>query len=488
MDSSRSIIAFLYAHESHPPLLYLVAHVMALVGLAPMAAMSALLLAASVATIVAAWWLASLSGLRWAGLCAGLTVGGSMPLIIYSVQLRPYSLVSLLLLTSVAALVQGHRTGARTWKAVWAASLLLLLYIHHLGILIAAAEVAAAALVGIRRGVLRAWGGWWFAVVLLSVPDALLAVHQSRIAGYPVAVALDLFRPIRQFVALCWAYPAELLVPTVAVIALVWRWARTPRTAQADPYFGLLGMTLLGLLLLLVMAAYRSGLLVTHVLLAVAPLGGVVAGVVVADCFARGRRVAGIVWIEALLTAGAVGVLWGIGFAKTNIDITGGYINAEAGARDLILVAPGAIGPTLGRGLSRPLSQINYPIAGGVRVFPFDHEFTRMSASLPLTATLDSLTAVCNRGSRVWFVSPAPWRLSHNAPAVLTAAGFGGSIQSSWARASYLHEALLARFGPPKRMSLADSTSRGMEMVRWELFGLPDTVTGAALPLRCQQP
>lgn len=53
LPSVRGVISFVYAHESHPPLLYLIAHLCQVVGLPMVGVMSLLVLLASVGTIAA---------------------------------------------------------------------------------------------------------------------------------------------------------------------------------------------------------------------------------------------------------------------------------------------------------------------------------------------------------------------------------------------------------------------------------------------------
>lgn len=475
LPSIGSIIGFLWSHESHPPLLYLGAHLLQTAGLPIVEMMSLVLLLGSIATVAAAFWLAHHSGLRGAGICSALMVGLSMPLVIYSVQLRPYALVSFLLLISVGALSLGLRTGSWRWRALWAGSLLLMLYLHHLGIVIAAAETVALLLIALRRHILRRtlaiWGAWWAAALLLALPDAVMAWHQSQVAGYPVGNSVALFQPIRQFVRLCWSYPAELLVSVVAGVAVTWRSMRASQQELGDPLRECVGVTLVVLLLLMVLLAYRAGLLVTHVVLAVAPLGATAAGILAADLLRRRPPMAGIIWLEFLVVCLAAGTTQSVGFAKTNIDLTGAYISAEAAPGDVVVVASGAIGVALNRRLHSPVTHIDYPLFTAVKTYPFDHEFERMADSGPLQSTLDTIVSACRAHRRVWFVSGAAWTLTSSAPRTLSRDKFGASVQASWARASFIHQSLLKTFGAPMAASAPNVDKHGMEMVRWDRFG-----------------
>jgi hypothetical protein len=489
MPDVRAVIAFLYAHESHPPLFYLIAHLLQLVGLPPISAVSGLVLAASVGVVAAAGWVASLSGLRGAGMCAALLVATSVPHIIYSVQLRPYALISLLLLLSLGAMISALRTGRSVWRLAWASALLVLLYLHHLGILIAASQVISLAIYAARRrlGVAhaRAWTLACGLVALFVLPDLAMLAHQAGVAGYPAPLGGELVRPMLLFLGLCWRFPAEVLLTAVAALALLWRWCRLASADQIDTCLAMLGLSLSWLLLLLVGVSVRSSFLTVDVALSIAPLGAVAAAVVTTGLLASDRRLAGAIWIEAMVVCTALSALFHMDYAKTNVDLIGDYINAEAMPDDVVLVVPGGIGPALSRTLVRPLSRVDYPFIGPVREYPFDHEFERMSALAPLSAVLDTLEAACMAGRRVWLVTPAPWRLNRTAPSTLTRAEFGASIQPSWARASYLREALLSRFGQPQRTSASDPTARGMEIARWDLFGPTTRVPGEMPPLRC---
>jgi hypothetical protein len=492
LPDPSAVIAYLYAHESHPPFFYLIGHLFASLGAPVVAAMSLLVLVTSVGVIAATWWLGSLSGRRWPATIAALLVGWSVPQIIYSVQLRPYALVSLLLLLSTGALVQGLQSGRWIWKAAWAAELSVLLYLHHLGMLVAGAEVAALGLISMRRHMppreLRRWALWCGIVAALALPDLVMLAHQAKVAGYPVPITSGAFRPFEIVVRLCRMFPAELLLAVCASFALAWRWAIPTYDTAPDQLRGVVSLTFTFLLLLLIGATYRSTFLTADVALAISPLGAVSVGLVVTDLLVRGRRVMAACWLEAIVLFSAVSIVLHAGFAKTNIDLMASYINAEARADDAVLVVPGGIAASFNRFLDRPLSQIDYPFMGRLKVYPYDHEFERMAALQPLHAVLDTLAGACEQGRRVWFVFPAPWRLSNTAPAQLSRAEFGGSIQSSWARASYLHDAVMAQFGAPVRMADSSTTSHGMEMAHWELFGpVGDRISGAA-PVTCGRP
>lgn len=75
---------------------------------------------------------------------AALLVKPSIPLVIYSVQIRPYALVSPLILVSVGAIVKGLSSESRVWPAMWAVSLPALVCTHYLGSLVAAGSAFVA--------------------------------------------------------------------------------------------------------------------------------------------------------------------------------------------------------------------------------------------------------------------------------------------------------------------------------------------------------
>ena len=475
-----SIVRFLYAHESHPPLFYFMAHAVGSVGGDPAAAVGWITLAASILLIPAAWWVASLSGFRSAGPIAAALVALSVPLAALGVQLRPYSLFSLLLLCTAGALVRGSalEENRKLWRAVWAVCMLLLLYLHHLAVFVFVAELVVIA--WLARSATdpakeaKAWTPWLVAVAMLAVPDFLLLYHQEQVTGYlPSPVASPLL-PFRQLARLCLTFPGELLLAMAAsVAAVVSGWRRREAAMTAFPHLAVvLGAMLLLLCLLLALAAYRQSVLVEHLVLPFAPLGLVVVGIIISVAFAQRRRLAAMVWTQLAVACLVLSALFTVGWSKTNLDLIAGYVDAEAAQGDLVVLFPGSFGAALNRYLQKPHSQIDYPVIGAVHVYQFDRHITRIRDPMLLRMTQDSIVTAASRGRRVWMISPSKW---------LAETGTAGELpdpQSSEAaafreRAEILRRRLLQVFGPPETPMTFPPVSWSMEGLTLNLYSPP---------------
>lgn len=474
LPSYHAIIAFLYAHESHPPLLYLIAHTVGAFSSHGAAVLSLLMLAASVALIPAAWWLAALSGTRGAGAVAATLVAASAPIAVLSVELRPYALFSLLLLLSAGALVRAHRGGGWRWPAAWVVLALLLLYLHHLATLAVVAEVGAVLLLATRRdGWRAALGRWWLwlaLVLLLALPDLVMLAHQARVTGYLPAPALHLTLPPRQFVRLGLTFPAELGLTVLASVALLLARPGSRALVIRKDAGILSGGIFLATCAMLVVAAYRQSVLVEHLVLPFAPLGQVATGIVLADAFATRQRWVAGTWAQGALACVALSAIFTVGLAKTNLDLVGRYVSAEAGTRDLVILVPGSLGAALERVLTPALSRIEYPVIGSSRTYEFDGNAIRILDPRPLGAALDSIDAAGREGRVVWLIVPAKWLGDTVVPGSVAPDTLGGAAQASRQRAGVLRRRLVERFGLPGVVVAPGLVSWSTEVVALERF------------------
>lgn len=476
LPSQREIVHFLLRHESHPPLLYSLVHLIGGSREHAAAVASFAILLVSIMAIPAAAWLAGMSHVRGGGSGAGLLVAMSLPLTFLSVQIRPYALLSLLLLLSVGALIRAATQARFAWKLAWAVTALVMLYLHHLAVLVLVMEVALGLALNAKRSGARTaiaqWAPWIALVALLALPDLALLFYQEAHTGYLPSVHQSGFLPARQLLRLMVSFPGELLLPGIVVAWLTpWsiRWWRSGRLEDtgACVLAGLHAAVLL-LGLLLIAAAYRQNILVDHVVLALAPLGLALVGVSLAWLLHRTRRVAGVVIVEAAVVCVTLSALATVGAVKTNIDLVARTIAAEARADDLVLLAAGAPGASLNWYLDRRLSQIDYPIMGAVEMYPFDSGFARLADTVPVRQTAESLSAAASESRRVWFIYPSGWDVASQAPLVLadTLRGFAAVR----ARAALLHGLLTARFGEPSVSYPAAETPWSMEVMDLERY------------------
>jgi hypothetical protein len=471
LPSVDSVIRFLYLHESHPPLFHVTAHIMGHITGHVFGSMSILVLVASVALIPAAWWLASLSDVRGAGPIAATLVSVSVPLSFYSVQIRPYSLLSLCLVVTLAAQIKCFRSPAPKWKLIWVLLSLMLLYLHHVGLLILFAAAVTTAYVGVKEGgwrsTFRSWSPYALLTALCALPYALLLLHQGTVANYPSTHPTTLLRPLLTLMQLMVIFPGELGVGVVAALLVLLRTRSFgPRvtTSSMAVYF-------IALIVLLTVATYRSHFLVPHVGLAMAPVGMVVAAIVLAQIWSQRRPWPRVMATELLFCSVLLSAYAQVGVSKTNTDLIARYIMAEATPSDLILLFPGAAGASFNRYASGSLSQIDYPIAGRVFRYEFDDVFLRDSSGAALLETIESLRSACSTGRRVWLVSPEGWLIGGNPPVELDRNRFGGLGQASKARLNLIERRTVGLFGPPIRTVNPDSGMTGVELLQARLYG-----------------
>ena len=472
----RSITGFLYAHESHPPLLYFVAHWAGQLTGAMPAVMSGLVLIASVALVPAAWWLGSLSGLRAAPAVSALLVAVAMPLVFLSVQVRPYSLVSLLLLISVGMVILESRTHALRWRATWAALALTLLYLHHIAVIVLAAEVLTITIAGWRGGApgraVRNWLPWLAFVAVLAVPDLVMLLHQRAETGYLPVPWVGLTVPLAQLTWLALAHPGDVALPILACVAAVlsgWRRPDDDSQRGADAVWMVAGAFLL-LMLLLAAASYRQSILVDHVVLSLTPLGLVGAGIYIADVLVRGRRLAAAIWVQVAVTTMLLSALFMVDAVKTNTDQVARYITAESRQDDFVLLVPGAPGASFNWYVGRNLSQIDYPVVGAVGAYRFDHGFERVADTVALRVTMDSIRAVRAAGRRVWFIYPAGLKPGGPTPEILTADSFAWAGKAPRSRATRLQQELKVLYPAPEIVVAPQLRGWSMEMLAVELY------------------
>ena len=493
LPSVTDIWRFLYAHESHPPLFYFLEHFVGRVTGDAATAMSVIALIASIALIPAVWWLASLSQVRGATAVAATLVAVSVPLSFFSVQLRPYSLLSLAIVVGTAAMVQDRETPSARWRALWAAMALALIYLHHVGAVVVLGQVITAMLLARPalpwRVQARSWGPFIGAVAVGAIPDIFLLAHQSAVAAYRVQHPIAVLRPLREVWGLAISFPGEVGLGMLAAIVCLFTGPRRAgpglarQTASDRAHFAAsLFLVVAGILAL---ASYRSNLLVPYVVLSVAPLGSVAAGIVITAAMARAQRWRSVIFAEVAVTCVLLSTFAFVGNGKTDTDVVARYIAAEARRDDLIILVPGALGPSFNRVFNGAQSRIDFPIIGKVTRYEFDHDFERVASPAALRAALDSIATACRAGRRVWLVTPVRWILAEAPPIVLMPDMFGGLGQAYIARANLLERRATQAFGAPARVVRPSEDGAGVEHLEARLWGRVARIPSAASGATC---
>ena len=487
-----AILEFLYRHESHPPLFYLLGHYLGAVGGGVERAIGALSLGASVLAIVAAYWLAASAFSRLAGIIAAMGTAMSVPLVMHSVQLRPYALLALLFVASTAGLWRFLSTGSRASLAVWLIASLLGLYTHYATLLLLAAQGAFVAWSMIRSSGESFWRwrdliGATGALALLWSPGALWLSHQSRVAGYPARHPIEWDGPPRVLLSMMLDYPLELLLPMVLVLSFAARQvsAYVSRGRQpirpAVPARGLLFAVVPGFMVIAMLGNYRSALLTPHVLLVVVPLAMVMIGGRFAGLIEGSRRWRAAVLLEGVLVCAVMSALLHVGFAETMAPEVAAIINAEGDASDLVVLSPGVMGASFNLLYAGSQSQIDFPFEGRVDVYPFDNDFEKLADPGRWERALDSIYAAYSGGRRVWFVSDSRWINSYvGAPRVLSPDSLRGIGQADRARANGFYRYLRWLYGPPVAEYGTSASGSGPESMAAWLFAPEERGSGAA--------
>jgi len=473
----QSIVSFLYRHESHPPLYYLLGRAaQAVFGTVegPMAALSAL---ASVAVIAVVGTVGSRAFSPAAGLIAASATALSMPLVILTVQLRPYALLALLVLVSHSSLWAYWSGRGERWLYVWFGSTVLIPYLHHVSVLILAGQ---AIIVGWLQ-----WRGMplerfrWRKLLqhatllaLLAIPSGYLLLAQATTAAYPSPKPFSILRPFLALGVLSLSFPLELLLPLLVLLAAgLGLLSRTRRVPVFDGARPLLTAATPVFLLLATLATYRSQFLVPHLLLSMAPFGMLLAGAYIAGTAAAGRRLQAAVWGEAVVTMVVIGFLFATGFAKTNTDLVARSVAAAAHPDDLVVLVPGAAGASFNRYFTGSNSRIDFPAVGQTPLYKFDADFARISDPRALQMARDSVRAAFDGGRRVWLVTIDRWVNSRvPTPELLSRDSFGGLGQADRSRANRLERYARWLYGPPAQIMTTDTTLPAYEQLVARLY------------------
>lgn len=494
LPSLAEITRFLYHHESHPPLFYFLEHLAARLTGDPVRSMGILTLLASVALIPAAWWLASLSRVRRAATLAAILIAVSLPLAFFGVELRPYSLFSLAALLGAAAILQDRTRPSPWWRMLWAVMALCLVYVHHVGTIVVASQlIAAFALVppnSSRAAYGRLLTPFIGVVAIASIPALIMLAHQAAIAGYPPRRPGAVWGPIHDFADLMLAFPGEIGLGFLGAAAcLVWGGRRSVPTTDEQETGDQSQMVPLQALVacgLIVMASYRSNLLVEWVVLSIAPLGLVSTGIILATAMKRRWRWRSVMFCELAIAGVALSMLAFLGKGKTDTDLVAAYVGAEAFTTDLLIVAPGAIGPSFNRYFRGEQEQIDFPEMTAVSRFKFDHYVARVQSAEALRVARDSILSACRAGRRVWLIVPTQRPEAESSRLLHDPDGSAVHGPGSLEREGEVADFLMRVFGAPRQVSQPSPTGAGVEVLMARVWGpavfTSDSETGRECP------
>ncbi|MGD0041843.1 MAG: glycosyltransferase family 39 protein [Isosphaeraceae bacterium] len=240
IPSLPAMLDFLWHHESHPPLFYILMRVwLSWFGDSEVAAL-ALPVLLGVFLIPVTHRVGDRVFSPQTGLIAAIFVAVSPMLAHYSGMVRPYSLLPLLCLLSVYGLWDGLRgRRARPWVFYVIATLAMLLTHNWAWIVLAAQWILVACLLAWpserpARPLLVAWALAQFALLAAYSPWLPVLLYQSRHAGYD-AFPWNLLDVFTYFTETVVSLPVQAAIPVCIMLIVTAAWRAAQRSTTILP-------------------------------------------------------------------------------------------------------------------------------------------------------------------------------------------------------------------------------------------------------------
>lgn len=480
LPSIGRMLEFLRLHESHPPLFYLMMRGWRGATDGSMAAAQALPLVLSVALVPAVYAVGARAFSRPIGLLAAFLTAVSPALIFTSVQLRPYALVSLLMLGSCYALWRALSDGQKHAWAWYAALAVAMLLTHHFGWLVLAAQatvvVACTILPNARpnRAALVRVAIAWLVIACAYLPMLSTFRYQMEHAGYPPTQSQSVVYPVRHLLAIAFDLPWEvgslvlltvIAAPLVTVCVARSRLDERAESRRALALLGLVAPVAVGGGLL---AGLRSQLLLPQTLMTLLPFAMLLLAFILVRSASRGGA-QGVILVQGVIGALMLGWLIAGGRVKSNARDVAAQVGAQARQPDLLVIAPGAMASSFNFYYRGPQQQIAFPEIGLVREFRFDDAFDRVGSLQAYREVEDTIRAAWHRNARVWFIT-IPLRDTVIVDRELPRESHGALGQADYVRAVQLGLFLTQLYGPPDSLPIPRGGRWVGEMTRALLF------------------
>jgi hypothetical protein len=466
--SMAEMLGFVHWHEWHPPLFYvLMRGWLGIAGDSTAAALSLPILFGAF-QVPAAYLVGARMFSRHAGLVAAGLVAVTPWLAGYSAEVRPYSLLPLLVLTASFFLWRGLADGGLGPWLGYGVTTLLMLLTHHWCWLVLGAEWAVVGLFlaapGGRpvRSVLRDWLLAQCGILLAYGPCWPILLYQVRHGGH-AAQALP-------FVA-----RAAVLVLVGLFGALLWRALHRPRDRTREAYLERLALGIcLGIPLLALAAAAllsaRSGLLLGKCAAMLAPniLVALAHGLVAAPSLARPirRRIA----IASLLATFLGLTVASLGEVKSNARELAASVAGAARPDDLIVIAPAMVASSFNYYYKADNPQVDYPYSGRKEAVPWDDLLEHSADAEALQRAKMELDQAHADGRRVWFVTLQDYQTDNVDDDETLPAWADSTPAVVCARTNQLRRHLLALYGVPADTVAPGRPVEGTELLRATLF------------------
>src|SRR5687768_2089198 len=414
LPSVSEVLSFLYQHESHPPLFYLIMRAWGSIAGTSEAALNVLPILFSIALIPSMFWVGSRAFGKATGLFACWIVALHPGLIFHSVQIRPYALLTLLAIGScywLTSMIRGE--GARRSWVLYVLTTLGMLYIHHWSWLLLGAQGAlvAATLVLFRtraashaRQVVYAWA----AIGVGYMPLLPMFLRQARVSGhFPDKVGVH--DAIIRLADVGVSYSpihlgAAVLVLVIGAVAIRPRARFAPQPLSLAAYF-FLGLIAPMAVLIAVPLSHRSNMLVGRTMTTLVPFVSLLVANGLASMIAD-RRMATAALTGCLITVamGMTTISYALGI-KSNAGDLAAAVAARSEASDVIIIAPDRFASSFNYYFEPDNQQIGYPNPGRQEALFFDDWYERVADVRAFEAGADSIRAFRARGARVWLVT-----------------------------------------------------------------------------------
>lgn len=401
------IFQVLAAHESHPPLYYLVVRWWQdLVGRSAESSVALSILAGTLAIALGYQASLRLSGSRRTAMATAWLIALSPTLVRYSVMVRPYILLTLLVLGAVWSLTVAVDSGSKCGWIVYSITAVLLVYTHYWAWLV---------LAGLNTAVLIERGTSGFRTRIAQLAPANLVVvvaflpwfpsflNQMRVAGHHWPKGF-----LKTLAESLWVLSGTPTVQTImlaAALLILWYLGgrdapgRNPRLERV--VWTCLGTIAITLGLAIVLSPITL-LLVSQCFALLTPLWVLGTATVMDHGGVRPRLHIMMLLVILLAYIGQLFVTsrW----VRSDMREIGAFLRERVRADDVVLIFPDYPAPTLRLYFHPPGQVLTYPTDGLPAFVPFDQRLARDADTSGFRATR-RFVEEASAQKRLWYVT-----------------------------------------------------------------------------------
>jgi 4-amino-4-deoxy-L-arabinose transferase-like glycosyltransferase len=504
LPSWNAMLNFLQFHESHPPLFYALMRIwMSVFGDTDTRSVVPAVVS-GVALIPTVFVVGQSLFSERVGLVAAAFVAFSPALVEYSGSARPYSLMPLLTVISCYSLLKASQNLAWRLWALYAASTLLLVYVHNWSWLIVMGQWAAllAVLRAVesprRNTVARQWLVTQAIIAIAYGPWIRALIYQTRLAGHAPSLIDVSSDPVFAFVIdarkflestilgsahftpqqaddwVSWLLPAPLLfLPLVQLLFLRNSTSTKSERRRTSDHDVLATRSLLivpiVVFLIAIVLSPRSELMLTRCLVALAPL------LLLALAAWLGRERGHLLYRLSVLTIGSFLLTYGISLSRllstsrSNARELAMAVSERAHSTDLVVVSPEWIASSFNRYFAASVEQIDFPSFRREGAVDFAGFLDRFRSESSATRARQRLNEASTRGRRVWLVIDG--RLIRvDSTSLQKLLGSRSYSLVATARTAQLRFALDSLYGPPDTIVAGREGASRYESLRALLY------------------